>query len=75
MGESRQGEQREVHSKSTQSHSGEFGLYPVGNREGSKWKDLKWRPVMIRFAFGGDPSGFISENVGKKSQLETGSPS
>lgn len=30
---------------------------------------------MIRFVFGEDPSGFGSENVGKKSQLETGSPS
>jgi len=47
----------------------------VANREGSKWKDLKWRPIVIRFVFGEDPSGFGSENVGKKSQLETGSPS
>lgn len=29
---------------------------------------------MIRFAFGEDASGFGSKNVGKKSQLETGSP-
>lgn len=49
MTESKQGK-AEVHSKSTEDHNGEFGLYPVGNRE--SWKDLKWRPIMIRFAFG-----------------------
>lgn len=29
---------------------------------------------MIRFVFGNDPLGFSSENGGKESQLETGSP-
>lgn len=66
-----QGQQRRD-PRSAESHSGGFGLGPAGRRE--SWKDFKWRHTVIRFVPGDDPAASSSENGGKESQWETGSP-